>query len=858
MSESVERPKTRRALLARRGIVVVPEGSARHDDATLQALELELAALGYVPSGSLRERLRTVPTHALSEVLAWLLRELAAIRGSDQQHVPLFRRFPDGVPVNTFELWVDRVLVHFFQAPDTVCLHCDRSGTTHVLHPCLHVVCDHCFDGASYSACPICGAKVDPETPFLLPAEPRQAGAEDVRYEVLRLRGDVDEEAQALFRSLCLRTQALSPPDRAALVSILEECGERCVDWLPASIPLRENIAQIFGTLFDRCDAARLMDAAAHHMSTATDVLRFVAAYSGADPSLQPVDKLTEVSVDVAPHWWVEKLVRAFGGRVPPHRQTIWVPRKIRRFPVAKLRRPLRRALLELLERLPEERLCEDMLRHRSYWVWVGEFLHPHEYVRRYPKTARAFQLVRRKAPDGTSAPKFRTFHSRVEAAADARDPEAMATVLSERPGEFARRLDHVLRLAVADGSVDEILAIVEQLAPRFPTPLLMTLLAHFRTRMSKAPVRIYFPKGGTATGISEPDRRDLLPRVTVDALCGEFERVLLERFGRGASPGAWIVDERLADVTVPFNERTSSSSTVALTRGSRIDVPPGKLVRLFLHWCEPSGGHRTDLDLSVAFYDAEWTYKGVCSYYQLKFEDVASSSGDFTSAPAPLGATEFVDVRRAEARALGVRYAVMVVNAYSGLPFSQLDRAFAGLMLRDDDHGLHFDPRTVELKFQLSGAHGVFLPFVLDLESERLHWLDTYSKGEFVFNNVETSNRAVVRLCPEAIAYYEHGCRATMLDLGLLHAASRGRRVVLRGEGGCRSFDRADDESPEAFLARLRSGEGGEPCAPPSADEAVSALLFRGDRDVAPGSEVYALFRERLSPTWAASDLLA
>ena len=53
-----------------------------------------------------------------------------------------------------------------------------------------------------------------------------------------------------------------------------------------------------------------------------------------------------------------------------------------------------------------------------------------------------------------------------------------------------------------------------------------------------------------------------------------------------------------------------------------------------------------------MGFYDGAWGYGGVCSYYQLTVEDghknvIARSAGDLRSAPAPKGATEFVDVDR-------------------------------------------------------------------------------------------------------------------------------------------------------------------------------------------------------------------
>ena len=213
--------------------------------------------------------------------------------------------------------------------------------------------------------------------------------------------------------------------------------------------------------------------------------------------------------------------------------------------------------------------------------------------------------------------------------------------------------------------------------------------------------------------------------------------------------------------------------------------MPVEKTIRLFLHWCQPEKNpHPSDLDLSVALYDEKWRYLGVCSYYQLRLTAkdgrlIAQSSGDLRDAPWPNGVTEFVDLHSAEALELGTRFAVMVVNNYAGMPFSQLERGFAGLMFRDEPMGHHFDPRTVHLKFALSGENGVFLPLVLDMWEKRLHWLDVQSKGQFEMNNVENSRSAIAKLCPELIEYFSSGVRPSMFDLALLHAAARCKRVI-------------------------------------------------------------------------------
>jgi len=391
-----------------------------------------------------------------------------------------------------------------------------------------------------------------------------------------------------------------------------------------------------------------------------------------------------------------------------------------------------------------------------------------------------------------------------------------------------------------------------------------LTLRSHLSTRAEKAAVRVYWPKGPVAKGVSSPDGRAPLPRPAIDRATAVLESELLRRFSQKPAFDVGIVDDALADITVPFNERTASAAAVSLPRGSRIPVPAGKIVRLFLHWCQPEKrGRSTDLDLSVGFYDQAWNPVGVCSYYQLQATGaggatIAKSAGDLRDGPWPDGATEFVDMDCAAALASGVRYAVVVVNAYAGMSFSQLERAFAGLMLRDDPEGRHFDPRTVALKFSLAGENGVFMPLVLDVRENVLHWLDVQSKGQLAFNNVASSNQAITKICPELMTYFGSGARPSMADLALLHAAARCGTVLVRGRSVDRYTRRAGEDA-SAFHARLRRREPDARGVPVTLGSApVLAALFKGDVELPDGSATYALFREQVIPSLAASDLLS
>jgi len=854
-----EQPTTlKEILLRRRGLVFVESNGEALNSEVVRAVLLEFAALGYSATSRLQARLENASLEELTALRAWACEALLRHVGGDKKHEPLFRNFPNDIPADTLDLWWKKFLIHFVQAEDQACLFCGRKGTTHVLIPCRHVVCEMCFDGSNYSACPICEHHVDRSSPFFKLGREWSAPKEKICFKLLDLGEDADAAAKALFESFCERKQALSPDDRSALITVVTEYKAQALSWLSQRIPVRENVAVVFGTLFQVYDPEIVLPIAKLHMKTATDVLRFIAVLSGTDGSLLRETVFKSVRKQHAGRFWGKIAALLSSGGVT-------VPLRINRFKTAKLSRPLRRALLSLLESFAFERLAEDMLRHQSYWVWVGEFLHPHEYAARYPAVARAFQIVRKKAPDGTVAPEFRTWYSRLESAVESRNTDTLLRVLAERPGEFARRFDLALRKAGSAEAEKRIVELFSQKVPVFSTPVLLTLRSHLPTRHKKAPTRIFWPKGKTAKGVFSNDTRQTLPQKPVETAVRAINAELLRRFEEKTKFDSCVIDEALRDVVVPFNERTASSSAICLPRGTRMPVPSGKWLRLFLHWCQPEKrNYPSDLDLSVAFYDEKWNYVGVCSYYQLQFKSpsgaqIAQSAGDLRDAPFPDGATEFVDVDREKALALGIKFAVMVVNNYSGMSFSQLERGFAGLMLRDDPMGKHFDPRTVELKFALDGENGVFLPLVLDVEKNELHWLDVHAKGVFDFNNVETSKQAIRQICPEMMAYFASGIRMSMFDLGLLHAAARCQRISIRGER-IDQYSRQVDETVSAFYERILRREGAATidAALLATEQAQLALLFRGDIDVPVGSQVYALIRERVSPTLAASDLIS
>ena len=153
-----------------------------------------------------------------------LLADVDALLGADRPHVPLFRSFPTSVPSDTFAFFVDRVLVHFFQDPHQPCVLCGNEGTVAPVSPCGHLVCRACFDGADFSACPICHRRIDPADPFLRAPAPRPAATGDAapaRLRVLQLGTDLVDAATVELAALLARPSALPPSDVDDLTVLL-------------------------------------------------------------------------------------------------------------------------------------------------------------------------------------------------------------------------------------------------------------------------------------------------------------------------------------------------------------------------------------------------------------------------------------------------------------------------------------------------------------------------------------------------------------------------------------------------------------------------------------------------------------
>lgn len=524
-------------------------------------------------------------------------------------------------------------------------------------------------------------------------------------------------EFESLLAPLVSSRTSLSEVDAADVAWFIRQYRGDVFRLLPGDVPFREIRALVGGALVQHVAGdARVDEFLDRNVETATDALRLAVALSGGDVSL------TTATTRFAP-----------------------------------MKRGVRRLLLRLLDRAPNA--VEDVMRHAERWKRLAEVLHPGDYADKYPRALAAITAARR-----NDAPA--SFGSRVETLLAQRHIAALTPLLQQRPGEFARRLDVTLRRSTEP---DAVLDAFETVAAQASTPILLQVLAQTRAPRP-LPLRAFTPKGALAKVYGIQDRREpLAPEVLARAarICQD---ALVKRFASLPPLGRCFVDPALRDYIVPLAQRAASKSLRTLVRGSRLPLPDTRFIRLFLWW--KNGRARTDIDLSAAFFDANFVFMQTVAYYNLKGFG-GYHSGDIVDAPQ--GASEFIDLDIDALVEKGIRYVVTSINSYTRQPYCDLPECFAGWMARADlASGEVYEPRTVVDRIDIASDTQICLPFVMDLQERRVIWADLGLTSTPRWNNVR-NNLSGVSLMLRALVHTPRPDLETLFDL---HVRARGERV--------------------------------------------------------------------------------
>lgn len=503
----------------------------------------------------------------------------------------------------------------------------------------------------------------------------------------LATAGDLADVAVKLLSA----GQVLSEQDKTDLKTLVAD--KTIMDLIEekldaASTKIRENFVWVAGE-FD----GRLRDWALRQFSLPTDALRYACKLSGGDESLAEPTKF--------------HLTRS-------------------------QRRDVARALTASVSAMGDrlDDLSDQFARHSEEWKQLARILHPHELFHRGAISAVALNWIARTQNGGV-----RSFDSRVEEGfrtlADGKGEGLLLTVLSQRPGEFARRVVELLR-KTPGAKHEAVLSAFSDVVDKVSTPVLVqlwNLLQYPAGETSGVPenrvVVAKTPKGSRVDVVKNRIMEDVdhdeairLVSMIERALTGRKKDMLVE------------LGEHAGEYAVPLGTRSASAGTRIPARGSRIKIEgydkDGSVIRMFMHWRDTEVARRVDLDLSAMVVTADFSSAQACWYGNLRAGDNGLvHSGDITSAPN--GAAEFVDAKAAALLAKGYRYLVMTVHSYSGQTFDVVPEAAAGVMLRSKlgREGEIFDARTVEQKFDLTHKSRNATPFMVDLETGEIIWLD-------------------------------------------------------------------------------------------------------------------------------------
>ncbi len=525
-------------------------------------------------------------------------------------------------------------------------------------------------------------------------------------------------EFESLLEQLISSRTSLSGEDAADVAWFIRAYKSDVFRMLPEVVPFREIRALVGGALILHVAGDGRVEAfLERNVDTATDVLRLAVALNGGDVSLATAST---------------------------------------RFTAMK--RSMRRLLLRLLDRIPNA--AEDVMRHAERWKRLAEVLHPGDYADKYPRALAAITAARR-----NEAPA--SFGSRVETLFAQRNIATLTPLLQSRPGEFARRLDATLRRAAEP---ELVLDAFEAVSAQVSSPILLQLLAQVRSPRP-LPLRAFTPKGALAKVFAIKDRRESLTPGVLARAARICEDALVKRFESLPPLGRCFIDPALREYKVPLALRASSKSLRTLVRGSRLPMPDTRFIRLFLWW--KNGRGRTDIDLSAAFFDANFVFKETVAYYNLKGYG-GYHSGDIVDAPK--GASEFIDLDLDILVEKGIRYVVTSINSYTEQSYCDLPECFAGWMARADTaSGEVFEPKSVFDRIDIASDTVICLPFVMDLQERHMIWADLGLTSSPRWNNVD-NNLSGVSLMLRALVHTPRPDLETLFDL---HVRARGERVA-------------------------------------------------------------------------------
>ena len=485
---------------------------------------------------------------------------------------------------------------------------------------------------------------------------------------------------------------------------------------MPNVIPLKENLCRI---------AALGLGVP---VKTPTDVLR-IAFFMSTGKS----DLLLEPSMVKASGW--SKTLTAN----PDKKNTYF----------KKFKRSERRYLLNLIDQVAN---ATEMVLRRGMWINLGNILHPGEYKGRYPKAFEAFDRLRNKS--------VTSWYGQVDAQFVVSFDRGLNR-LAERPGEFARRIDSLLRNNPKQQI--QILLKFKEVGDKISSKVLWELYTHFQERAEQRDRSVWIKGARRPTPLPTLQPMD---SKLIDEIQSVIWKIFFDKFSSMDKLGAVYIDEALRKIPLPTNMSTLSEGLVVATRGTRLPLAvEKKVLRTYIHW---TAG--VDLDLSMIFVGDKTnkasTRTATCSFTDTKPFAEVSHSGDIIPR-SPGHYAEYIDV---DLENIKYKYGLLTVHNFSGGDLKSVG-ATVGFMERDNKRGgnITWLPKTVTNAVKMNSRGSNVNLIIIDFEAQEWIMVDESQEGTYAQNrDIATYIKGLSEL-PAVSAY----------DILKLHAEARGNQVM-------------------------------------------------------------------------------
>ncbi len=408
-----------------------------------------------------------------------------------------------------------------------------------------------------------------------------------------------------------------------------------------------------------------------------------------------------------------------------------------------KLGRGQRKYVLSVLQGVND--LLEGVMRHKNKWIRLFHQLHVGEYAKKYPEIYQVAQALR-------AGKKLPTFNSKVETYLATKDP-ALLSLLAQRPGEFARRIAHVLTI-FGESALPHFLPVL----PKLETIKLLKLKRFLRT-CNQRDYRLFTPKGNWRKAQVELNYTKLNShhlQVLVRAIDEIVQERVTEKFGEH-----FFYTADIAHIKLPTNNKDAVSR---YPKGTIFQIPQNiKFIRTATYW--QATGNTCWMDNGWNFFDQNWQPYGTCCWNNThEMGDLAVFSGDPVNSYNKEGkAGQLIDLYLDKLSLAGVRYAVWNILSYSHIQFDDVQDV-RGLMMWGEhpEKGQLIEPSRVNFAFPVTGKALTKYVCYIDLATRQLVLMDNNLWGNV--SSAKSNENVLSNKMPAVVEYLD--AMPSLLDM--------------------------------------------------------------------------------------------